>query len=83
MKVCAHINYGPFNNDVERFDSIGAAVSFFRREVAGDDFGTGTADQCMDVYPQCDDCVSGMNFHDYPMARFEPGRRGGIRRVNV
>jgi hypothetical protein len=37
----------------------------------------------MDLYPQCGDCDSAMNFHDYPMVRYELGQRGGIKKVAV
>jgi hypothetical protein len=80
MKVCAHINYGPFNRGHERFDSVGSAVAYFAREIAGEDFGTGTDEQVMDLYPVCDDCDGAVNFHDYPMVRYSVGPRGGIRR---
>lgn len=80
MRVCAHIHYGPYNFGHKRFRTIGDAVHYFRREVAGEDYGTGTDDQCMDLYPQCPDCDSMMNFHDYPDARYTVGPRGGIIR---
>lgn len=83
MKVCASINYGPFNHGAERFDSIAAATAYFAREVAGTDFGTGTDEQVMDLYPQCDDCTSGATFHDYPAIRLVVGPRGGIRREAI
>lgn len=89
MKVCAHINYGPFNNGHERFDSIAEAVEYFRSKVAGVDYGTGLGsreygdEQNMDLYPQCSDCSSGMCFHDYPMVRYAVGPRGGIRKESV
>lgn len=92
MKVCAHITYGPFNNGHERFGSVSEALAYFR-DVAGEDFGTGTeghyedgywvAAQGMMLYPGCDDCTGDMNFHDYPMSAFEVGPRGGIRKVYV
>jgi len=88
MKVCAHINYGPFNNGHERFDSVEDAVKYFREDVAGKDYGTGLGTygvdgQTMNLYPQCDDCMRDMCFHDYPMARYAVGLRGGIRREIV
>lgn len=83
MKVCASIAYGPFNIHVERFDSITAAVDYFRREVAGTDFGTGTDEQCIDLYPQCPDCQRDMVFHDYPLARYSVGPRGGVMRDHI
>jgi hypothetical protein len=70
------------------FDSIGTAVGYFRSEVAGIDYGTGTDEQVMDLYPQCDTsaglrCHSGATFHDYPMVRFAVGPRGGVQRQNT
>ena len=43
----------------------------------------------LDLYPACAEeshrdgmhCNSQMNFHDWPMTRFQVGPRGGIRRV--
>ena len=83
MKVCASINLGPFNRTAERFDSIAAAVAYFRSEVAGQDYGTGTDEQVMDIYPQCTNCTAGMTFHDYPMARYAVGPRGGVTKQYV
>jgi hypothetical protein len=80
MKVCASIHYGPWNHGVERFDTVAAAVEYFRRNVAGEDFGTGDSDQCMDIHPQCGLCTDGATFHDYPLARYVVGPRGGVRR---
>lgn len=80
MKVCASIHYGPWNNGHARFDSIAAAQAHFAREVAGTDFGTGTDEQVMDLYPQCNECFDGATFHDYPMIRLGVGPRGGVRR---
>ena len=80
MQVCAHINYGPHNHGHKRFRTIADAVHYFGRDVAGEDYGTGTDEQVMDLFPQCPDCTSGMNFHDYPMVRYSVGPRGGIVR---
>lgn len=82
-KVCAHITYGPFNQGHERFSSVKDAVEHFKNEVAGTDYGTGTDEQAMDLYPQCDDCTSGMNFHDYPMSRYSVGPKGGVHKEYV
>jgi hypothetical protein len=46
---------------------------------------------CVDLYaPACGvgedkeiHCNRYMNFHDYPMARYQVGPRGGIRKVPV
>ena len=80
MKVCASIHYGPWHNGLERFDTIAEAVAHFGREIAGTDFGTGTEEQIMDLHPQCGDCTAGATFHDYPLARYGVGPRGGVRR---
>ena len=80
MKVCAAINYGPFNHGHKRFDTIREAVRYFTNEVAGVDWGTGTDEQVMDLYPQCDDCTDGETYHDYPMVRYTVGPRGGVVR---
>lgn len=83
MKVCAHINLGPFNREHQRFDSIAKAVDYFRREVAGKDFGTGESGQALWINEQCSDCERDMNFHDYPYAVYEVGPRGGVRKEYV
>lgn len=72
----------------EMFPSISTAVDYFRSEVAGIDYGTGTDEQIMDLYPQCETsaglrCHSGATFHDYPMVRYQVGPRGGVVRVNT
>lgn len=71
MKVCAHINLGPFNNVYQRFSSMKEAKEYFVNRIAGTDYGTGTDFQCMDLYPRCDSCSSAACFHDYPLARYE------------
>ncbi|QNJ59254.1 hypothetical protein SEA_MRMIYAGI_40 [Mycobacterium phage MrMiyagi] len=91
MKVCAHMNLGPFKNHHERFESASDAVENFREsleafygdlkgivERTGEDYRPS-----LDLYPECSDCNSHMNFHDYPMTRYEVGNRGGIRKVIV
>lgn len=88
MKVCAHINYGPFQNGHERFDSIGAALEFFREKVVDNRYREGTtddADGCytIDLNEQCDDCSSMENYHDYPMLRYDVGPRGGLRKAYI
>lgn len=71
MKVCAHMTLGPFNTVYQRFSSMKEAGEYFKGRVAGVDFGTGTTEQVMDLYPRCDECKTGMCFHDYPMARLQ------------
>jgi len=88
MKVCASINLGPYNHEAVMFDSIAKAVAYFRTYVAGIDYGTGTDEQVMDLYPQCNTsaglrCHAGATFHDYPMTRYAVGPRGGVQRVIV
>lgn len=87
MKVCASINLGPWNHEAKQFDTIGEAVAYFTRYVAGVDYGTGTDEQVMDLYPQCEpngwQCSSTETFHDYPMTRYAVGPRGGIVREYV
>ena len=91
MKVCASINYGPYQTEHERFDSIKVAVEFFRDHVVDEwNFTPEFSGDCeysdygiMDLYPQCDLCSSGATFHDYPMARYGVGRRGGLRKVSI
>lgn len=84
MKVCAHIHLGPFNNSQMFCDSVGEAISYFKDEIACNDFGTGVEDQCMDVYQSNHDCGcdSMMNFHDYIETRYTIGPRGGIKKEN-
>lgn len=84
MKVCAHISpgCGAFSMIHKRFDTIWLAVEYFKA-LTEHDLMTVTEDTVMDLYPQCDDCSSLMNFHDYPMVRYAVGPRGGIRKVIV
>ena len=84
MKVCAHINpgCGSFVQHHKRFNSVKEAVKYFS-EFVEDDLITVTEDTVMDLYPQCNECTDMMNFHDYPMARYVVGPRGGIRKVTV
>lgn len=90
MRVCASINYGPHQNGHERFDSVAEAIEYFRREVIESpylciefsdypyaDYGV------MDLYPQCDLCTDGSTFHDYPMARYGIGKRGGLHKASI
>lgn len=70
------------------FDSIAESVRYFRDEVAGIDYGTGTDEQVMDLYPQCEQdtdlrCSDNATFHDYPMTRYVVGPRGGVARVMI
>ncbi len=91
MKVCAHINYGPYANGHKRFDSISSALAYFREEVVGNPYLTTEYDDAyeisnygiIDLYPQCDSCQDSMCFHDYPMARYGIGRRGGLRKAHI
>lgn len=83
MRVCAHINFGPYTNGHERSDSVDQAISYSRKEVVDSPFihgSTEESDGCyvMDLYPQCDQCDSAANYHDYPMSRYVVGPRGGL-----
>lgn len=92
MQVCAHMNLGPFVHVHRRYGSIAAArFGFYQMlekhygavdksiaEVRGPD-----EMPALDLYPLCNQCTSNMNFHDYPMARYQVGIRGGIRKVTV
>jgi len=89
MKVCAHENLGPFQNVHFRADSIKQAVERFREDLEGV-YGTleGITERtgedhapALGVYPQCPDCDSQMNFHDYPLGLYRVGPRGGIQRM--
>lgn len=83
MKVCAWANLSPYQHVHKRFDSQAAGLKWFReygRDVGWSNHGDPA---CIDFYPVCKDCQDGMNFHDYPMVRFEVGPRGGIRKVCV
>lgn len=69
----------------ERFPTFAAALDEFRR--VQDEFGFDTVPEVqqstLDLYPVCADCTGGENHHDYPMARFVIGIRGGIVRERV
>lgn len=89
MKVCAHINSGPFTNSHEYFDSIDAAENYFREFIIDSPYRSGVTDDdgcyVMDIYPRYSDgqscaCDSAMNFHDYPMVRLSVGKFGGLHR---
>lgn len=97
VKVCAHMNLGPFTHLYTKAPSMAQAIRKFRREV---ERHYGVLDSsiaeirgtdmmpCVDLYPACPDggdlcCTSHENFHDYPMARYEVGVRGGIKKVTV
>jgi len=91
IEVCAHMNLGPFTNAHGRFSTVWMAVESFKKELERfygslegiiDRTGEDRA-PCVDLFPQCPDCNSHMNFHDYPFARYQIGPRGGIRKVAV
>lgn len=89
MKVCAHMNLGPYQNAHFRADSTSEAIEFFKNSLVsiyGNTKNAYTDNQeppVMDIYQQCDDCDAMMNFHDYPMTRYEVGKFGGIKKVSV
>lgn len=86
MKICAHMHLSPYSRSHMRFDSVCQAKAWlwnylYREGMLGPydpDHPCGFS-----VNPQCDDCNSEMNFHDYPMYLIEVGPRGGIRKVRV
>lgn len=89
MRVCAHMNLGPHSHHHMVAATIGEAVQNFADSLEGY-YGSlagildRTGEECapaLDLYPACDDCNSQMNFHDYPMARWAVGPRGGIRKL--
>ena len=86
MKVCAHFCLSPYQHHHQRFDRIYEAVGWLWKYLIQDG-NLGPYDEnypvVMDLYPQCEDCNSQMNFHDYPMSRYQVGPRGGIRKVYV
>jgi len=89
MRVCAHINYGPWNNGHERFATVADAVEHFRN-LDADPYGPVSEvvpgeHPVMDIYPELTDgvacdCTATMNFHDYPAARYVFGPLGGVVR---
>lgn len=91
MKVCAHmIGNGYMTASFGRFDSIATALDYFkseivRREYSGWSFGDFKINQevVIDLYPQCNDCTDNECHHDYPMSRYEVGKRGGLVKVIV
>lgn len=92
IPVCAHMNLGPFKHVHRRYWSIKNAVDNFQDylEVFYGAVDKGILERtgadrapALDLYPKCDQCTDHMNFHDYPMARYVVGPRGGIRKVKV
>jgi hypothetical protein len=86
MKVCAHFNLSPYQHYHKRFDSIHAAKHWlWDYLIPQGNLAPYNPDYpvVLDVYPQCKDCNSQMNFHDYPMARYSVGPRGGIRKEMI
>ena len=94
MRVCCTINYAPFVNGRKRFDTLGEALDYFRREVADSPdrtLGTDDADGCyfMSVYPELDrygkpcECDNVCCYHDYPIAYYTVGPRGGVRKEAI
>ena len=83
MKVCAHICVAPFQFVHERHDSVKSALASLREwdeSTFGSHAGEPEEYPEMNLYPQCADCDSMMNFHDWPMATYRIGPRGGLRR---
>lgn len=86
MKVCAHMFLSPYSSYHKRFDSAAQAKHWLwdylypQGNLAGYDPDHPVG---MNIYPQCDQCNSQMNFHDYPAYQFVVGPRGGISRKRV
>jgi hypothetical protein len=93
MKVCAHINYGPFTNGHKMFPSIKAATEYFYDEVVKSPYIAGTTDEsdgCYVMYlyrpfdqfasDQPCQCDNATNYHDYPFAAYSVGPRYGLRK---
>lgn len=86
MRVCASINWYPFQHEAQRFGSIRAALDYFG-EHADRGFVSAYDDEraTMDLYP--DEHAAGMvcdsvaTYHDSPMVRYTVGPRGGIRKA--
>lgn len=91
IPVCAHMNLGPHMHVHRTFWSIRNAVNGFRDQLenfygsldgiierTGADYAP-----TLDLYPRCQECNSHMNFHDWPMRRYQLGPRNGIRKVSV
>lgn len=91
MKVCAHYNMGPFDQNFARRNSIKEVLAEFKESLS-DYYGSieGIIDRTgeeyapsISLYPQCDDCASNMCFHDYPMSHYRITNRGSLRKENV
>lgn len=91
MKVCAHYNLGPFSQHFMRCATKGNALAEFREQL---EIQYGSLDGILDrtgedyapsisLYPQCSDCNAQMCFHDYPMAVYTIGPRGGLRKESI
>lgn len=89
--VCAHMNLGPHTHRHIRANNPAQAVREFRVQLENfygslvgilDRTGPDNA-PCVDLYPQCKECNSQENHHDYPFARYQVGPRGGIKKVCV
>ena len=95
MRVCAHINYGPFTNGQRKFDSIKQAIDYFRTEVVDNYYRSGTTDESdgcyvMHLYHPFDqysgescECDNTSNYHDYPFAAYSVGPRNGLRKDTI
>ena len=80
MKICAHFSVAPFEQYHVRLDSIAQAKQELRNQGRIDSFGDGEKPSVW-IAPQCSDCSSLMNFHEFATV-LELGPRGGIRRSN-
>lgn len=99
MMVCAHMNLGPHKHVYRKFSTISGAVESFRdtlerhygavdssiAQIRGGDM------PCVDLYPACTaadwraglHCSDVENFHEFAVARYQVGPRGGIGKVSV
>ena len=86
MKVCAHFMLSPYQRSHRRFDSAAKAKYWlWDYLIPQGNLGPYNPNYpiTLDLYPQCDDCTSEMNFHGDIMTRYEVGPKGGIRRVTT
>lgn len=91
MKVCTHYNLGPFNQHFMRNSTKQKGLAEFREQL---EIYYGSMEGILDrtgeehapsisFYPQCDQCSSNMCFHDYPMAVYRVGPRGGLQKESI
>jgi hypothetical protein len=79
MKVCARFTVGPFDSYHARMDSIELAKQELRRQGRYDSFPDGEQPSVW-VAPQCPDCWSQANFHEFATI-YTLGPRGGVKKA--